>query len=198
MLGLRRHRAPKPPPGEAGARAAPSRESGFALIEQLVVVAVLGVVVAAILSLGETTQRIAPKDSERAFVIRETQVGLHRMTKELRQSHALVSTGTHEMDVRVLVGGTEQRVRYNCSQPHPTEPDYRRCLRYVGTSTTGEVVIDRVLAAAGPVFSYVTNAQGAITYVEASVEVPARGDLRVGHRHRVALHDGFWMRNFDA
>jgi prepilin-type N-terminal cleavage/methylation domain-containing protein len=183
-------------------RAAAGRESGHTLVELLVVVALLSVVLAAVLSLGEATQRIAPKEQERALVIREGQIGLHSMTKDLRRAHVVNSRGPFHMDVNVVLGGANTRIRYECDRPHPRESTYRRCLRYVNGAATGQLVIDRVLNAADsppdPVFTYTTDASGKVTHVEARIELPARGDLKRGYEHRITFTDGFLPRNLGA
>jgi hypothetical protein len=182
-------------------------EDGHGLIEVLLVVALVPVVLGAVLLFGETTFRLAPRDHEQALVARETQVGIHRMTRELRAAHEVHTATASTIDVNVLVRGTNTRVRYDCAIPHPGEATYRRCVRYVvaadSTTGPGDVVVDRVLSLGGssptsPVFTYETNAVGQVSYVRVRVEVPARGDLKVGHRHRIALHDGFFLRNTDA
>ncbi len=156
-------------------------------------------VLGAVLSFGEVTQRLAPRDQERSHVIREAQVGLHRMTRELRQAHLVNDRGPYFIDVQVRVNGVDTRVRYECDRPHPVEPAYRRCLRFVNGGATGELVVDRVLNAADmppdPVFSYTTDAGGNVAHVEARVELPARGDLKLGHGHRITYADGFYPRN---
>jgi hypothetical protein len=171
-------------------------EGGYALVELLVVASLLVVVLGAILALGETTQRIAPKESERAHVIRESQVGLHRMTRELRHAFQAptVSGSTMQADVLVANGAT-RTVRYDCDEAHPTDAAYTRCLRQVlsgGTWSAGEVVIDQVLNGTA-VFSLTPP-----DYVGATVEVAARGGLKDGHDHRIILQDGFYMRNLDG
>jgi hypothetical protein len=169
----------------------------------MLVAALLAVVLGAILTFGEATQRLAPRDHERSHVIHEGQVGLHRMTRELRKAHAVNDRGPYFMDVQVLVNGADARVLYQCDLPHPTEPTYRRCLRFVNGATLGEVVIDRVLnptdSPADPVFSYTVDPSGVnVTHVEARIELPARGDLKNGHGHRITYSDGFYPRNIGA
>jgi type II secretory pathway pseudopilin PulG len=163
-------------------------EAGYALIELLVVASLLVIVLGAILTLGETSQRVAPKESERANVIREAQVGLHRMTRELRHAYEDVAVTPSTMAADVL---GRDGVSYDCSQPHPTNANYTRCLRYVN-GVGGEVVIDRVL-----------NGDAVFTltppdYVHATVEVNAGGDLKNGYDHPILLEDGFYMRNLDG
>jgi hypothetical protein len=173
-----------------------SGEAGYGLVELMVVSSLLIVVLGAILALGETTQRIAPKESERAHVIREAQVGLHRMTRELRHANTAPTVTGATMQAMVLTtDGSSRTVRYSCDAAHPTEPAYTRCLRHVlsgSTWTGGEVVIDRVLNGTA-VFSLTPP-----DYVGANVEVAARGNLKDGYDHRVILEDGIYMRNLSG
>jgi hypothetical protein len=157
-----------------------------------VVASLLAIVLGAILTLGETSQRIAPKESERAQVIREAQVGLHRMTRELRHAYLPPTVSGSFIQAHVAAGSGSRTIKYACNVVHPTNSDYTRCLRYVvvdGIEGTGEVVIDRVLNG-NSVFS--TPSSG---YVRALVEVAAAGDLQDGYDHRVVLDDGIYMRN---
>jgi prepilin-type N-terminal cleavage/methylation domain-containing protein len=179
-----------------------SGEAGYTLIELMVVAALLAVVLGAILTLAEATQRIAPRETERAHVIREAQVGLHRMTRELRHAYAApptvpaptVTGSTVQANV-LGRGGATRTVRYDCDEAHPTDSGYTRCLRQVlsgGTWSPAEVVIDRVLNGT-TVFTLTPP-----DYVRAAVEVAARGDRKTGYTHRVILDDGFYMRNLDG
>jgi hypothetical protein len=192
---------------------APDRgEAGYALTELLLVSSLLAIVLGAILALGETTQRIAPRDTERAHVIREAQVGLHGMTRQLRQAadmtvppHEAATASTLDVTLR---DGT--RWSFECDEPHPTEAGYNRCVRFPfdvnGVKQTGEgmVLIDRVLngpagtGATNPIFRYEMNVAGIVTYVHVSIHVPAKGGLKEGHDYDVVLDDGVYMRNLDA
>jgi type II secretory pathway pseudopilin PulG len=138
----------------ADRRSERSGEAGYTAIELLVSASLLVIVLGAILVLAETTQRIAPKESERALVIREAQVGLHRMTRELRHAYQAptVTGSTMEASVLLSSGGTKT-VRYDCDEAHPTDSAYTRCVRSElsgGTWLGGEVVVDRVLRGGGP------------------------------------------------
>ena len=190
--------------------AADRGEAGYALTELLLVSSLLVIVLGAILALGETTQRIAPRDTERAHVIREAQVGLHAMTRQLRETYDMTAP-PHEaatsstLDV-TLRDGT--RYSFECDEPHPTETGYNRCVRFpvVGgvKQSQGMVLVDRVLngpngsGATNPIFTYETNPAGVVTYVRVAIQVPAKGDLRDGHDHDVVLEDGVYMRNLDV
>jgi hypothetical protein len=190
---------------------APDRgEAGYALTELLLVSSLLAIVLGAILALGETTQRITPRDTERAHVIREAQVGLHGMTRQLRQA-ADMTVPPHEaatgstLDVTLRDGS---RYSYECDEPHPTEGGYNRCVRFPVLDgvkqTQGTVLIDRVLngpagtASSNPIFQYETNLAGIVTYINVAIHVPAKGELAEGHDYDVVLEDGVYMRNLDA
>jgi Tfp pilus assembly protein PilW len=167
-------------------------ESGFTLIETVITAATLSLVVLAILALADTTAKLAPQDQERAHAIREAQVGLHQMTRELRQAYTITANSTTSMTVDVLVSGVATTVSYDCAAPHPTDANLRRCVRTAGGSSS--VVIDRVLP--GTVFTY--DAFSPPRYVQARIEVPAKGDRAKGHKHSIVLDDGFYMRNVGA
>jgi prepilin-type N-terminal cleavage/methylation domain-containing protein len=177
------------------------QEAGFTLIELMISASILAVVLLAILALLDTSARIAPQDQERAHAIEESQAGLYRMTRELRQAHEVVSGDADTITVRVLPRGatTPITVTWECAAAHPTDSTMRRCTRTTGAGAT-EVVIDRVVnGTARPVFVY-DAAPTAARYVRASVIVPARGDRKaaLGHKHEIVLADGFYMRNRDA
>jgi len=178
-------------------------EAGYSLIELLLVMSMMVVVLGAVLSLADVAQRSTPKDLERAHAIRDAQVGLDRMTRELRQTHTVVAYSDYTIEVKAWVGGQERQITYDCSDPQPSETGYNRCIRKEIASTASYPVISRILngpssSTPSPVFTYTTNASGQITYVKATVEASAKGDLKQGFTHRVALHDGFYMRNRDG
>jgi hypothetical protein len=162
----------------------------------MVVAALLLVVLGAILTLAETTQRIAPKETERAHVIREAQVGLYRMTRELRHAYSAPAVTPSTIQATVLgTGGVTRTVSYECNHAHPTTSGWTQCKRFLvngSVKTGGEVIVDRVLNGSS-VFTLTPP-----DYVRAAVEVAARGDRQTGHTHRVILDDGFYMRNLDG
>lgn len=179
-------------------------EGGFTLIELMIGASIMSIVLIAILALLDTSARIVPQDQERGNAIQESQAGVHRMTRELRQAHAVVSGDSDTMTVRVVPQGssTAITVTWDCgaAHPDPTESAFRRCTRTVGTGTA-EVVIDRVVnGSTRPVFDYGSDAPTAAKFVKANVIVPARGDRKSGngHKHEIVLADGFYMRNRDV
>jgi len=175
-------------------------ERGITLIEVLVTAVILNVVLFAILGLLDVSARAVPKDMERAAAIQESQAGLYRMTRELRQAHEIVSGSTHALTVNVLVGGAPTQVTYDCTAPHPSVSSYRRCTRRVGAAAP-VLVIDRVVnGSARPVFEYDSATPTTARYVRASVIVPGRGERRQDgdYQHEIVLADGLFMRNRDA
>lgn len=189
------------------------REAGTTLVELMVVGALLVVVLGAILSLLDTAAHRAPKDQERAHVIREAQVGLARMTRELRQAHQVNGWGPNWMDVNVTITdgnpATEDnhRVLYEChGAPYDADnPSYDRCTRKAAPEgqalpASGEPVISgivngEVTTGASRVFTY--DSGNPPLFVKARVEVPARGTLSDGAEHDVVFDDGFYMRNLN-
>ena len=185
-------------------------EGGYSLVELLLVTMLLTIVLGAILALLDSTNRTAPKETERAHVIRETQVGLKRMTNELRHAYALNSTGPWSIDANVLVRGVNKRVVYDCADPDPVRTAHRRCMRHEvgsgGATTTPEPVVTRVLleapedgGAPPAIFSFVNKGSQGVVYVTARLAVDAGGDLTVGgYQYPIVLDDGFYLRNRDA
>lgn len=174
-------------------------QSGFTLVETMFVAATLSVILIAILNVSDVAQKTVPKDQERANVISEAKTGLHGMTRELRQATAVYVTSPTTIEVDAPFRGVSTRISYRCDEPHPTNSDWRRCVRVAGTNS--RMVIDRVLNDddANPVFTYTTDPQnGQPTYVAVRLDVPAAGDRKDGHKHKVILEDGFYMRNVDV
>jgi prepilin-type N-terminal cleavage/methylation domain-containing protein len=183
-------------------------EAGFSLIELMLVVSLLVVVLTAVISLLETTTRLAPREQERSIAIRDAQVGLDRMVRDLRHTYRVIATTDSSMEVLMTVrrvnaaGQTvyeDRHVLYRCNVPHPTNADRRRCVKVEAAAaaalpaiSTGEVVIDRVLP--GGVFTF-SPGPLAPRYVTARVTVPAAGERADGFAHSFTLDDGFYLRN---
>jgi hypothetical protein len=177
-------------------------ESGWTLVELTIAAALLAVVLTAVLSLLDMTNRQAPGDQERAHDLRETQVGVYRMTRELRQAYSLVQTGPYLVEAHVYAGGADHDVVYDCTGASSV-PGYGQCIRYEkpgGTPGPSTPVVDRLLNKPGsglaPVFTYTQNG-GKTTYGRVRVEVPAKGTRSNGYSHRIVLQDGFYLRNLN-
>ena len=179
-------------------------ERGFSLIELLMVFLVLSVILGAVLGVLDATHKAAPRDQERGDVIRETQAGMERMTRELRHANKVTSAGQWSITAQTYANGTTTTVTYDCSVVDPTRSTYRMCERTAPSGSTGPLV-RRVLliAPAGggsppPVFEYGTNEAGHIDRVDISLVTSATGDLKEGYTHNVTLRDGFYLRNVDS
>ena len=179
-------------------------ERGFSLIEVLMVFLVLTVILGAILGVLDATHKAAPRDQERGDVIRETQTGMERMTRELRHAYKVTSAGQWSITAQTYSSGTSTTVTYDCSVTDPTRPEYRMCERTAASGSTGPVV-RRVLLIAPPgggspppVFEYGTNDAGRIDRVDITLVTSATGDLKEGYTHNVTLRDGFYLRNVDS
>lgn len=187
--------------GGAALRRLASEEAGFTSIELLVSAFVLGLVLVGVLGVLDHSVKQAPKDQERAHQIREAQVGLSRMTRELRHARQVLAPapGTFGSAVDVFIG--DRRVRYRCNEPvgDPDHPNDRACVRQEGNAdasvepTGSDPVVARVLN--GETAFTAPPAGQAVSYVTARIEVPARGGLKKGHDHRVVLDDGVYFRN---
>lgn len=201
-------------------------ERGFLLVEQLVVIGMMVVVLMAIATAADTGRVVSSRDTELALAVSESQPGLDRMVRELRQAVAINPTGT----------GTGQCVaRANCVDfniigPPPTRSPYRvrlaclplagsattSCVRYVSASFSiaataqSALLVERVLnfdpAAATPVFRYrkkdgselaAGESLALARTVDVSIQVPAKGNRKTGFAHNIVLHDGAQLKNID-
>ena len=189
-----------------GLRKTASQQAGISLIELLVAQTVFLLVLGAGLSMLDTQTKVAPRDRERAFAMREVQVGLSGMVRELRHAETVLFASPSRFEVELTRNGALRRVGYKCDQApaaddpgNPYDQSYLRCVRVEGPAgaalpayDTGRTVIDRVLA--GTVFSYSPDSSNP-TYVATTVKVPSRGQRKESNSHDVVLTDGFFMRN---
>ncbi len=128
-------------------------EKGYSLTEQLVVAAGLAVILAAILGLADLAAKTAPADRERVHAVREAQVEIDKMTRELRAAHA-ITIDPLKATATVLKGGVAVTVVYDCSAS-PVN-GLRKCVRTQTGGTAGPAltVLPRVAnAASRPVFA---------------------------------------------
>jgi hypothetical protein len=177
-------------------------EDGFTLTEQLVVAAGMTVILMAILGLSDVAVKQAPQDRERVHAVREAQVALDRMTRELRTAHA-ITIESFKATASIYRGGSTITVTYDCSGAAVN--GLRKCLRNQtgGGAPSSTTAIDRVANAnSRPVFTATTRADAAgvqwTRYVRVILEVPMKGELKAGSSKRVVLDDGFYLRNVDA
>jgi type II secretory pathway pseudopilin PulG len=175
-------------------------EQGFTLVEQLVVCAGLAVILSAILGLSEIATKQGPRDRERVHAVADAQVGLDKMTRELRRAYA-ITVNPFSVTASMVKNGASVTVTYDCSGA--AVDGLRKCVRSQSGVAGTTVAISRVANAdARPVFTAQQRADAAganwTTYVKALVEVPMRGELKYGRNNRVVLEDGFYLRNVDA
>lgn len=178
-------------------------QRGMALAEVLVTLTTFVFVMAAVLSLLETTAKQAPRDEERANSIAEAQSGLHRMTRELRQAYKVLDAQPKSM--YILIGRStppDKHVKYDCDVADPENAAYRRCVRWealVGeplpVNEPGEIVVDRSLSQV--LFSYAPGPLNP-TYVKLHIEVPQKGERGEGYGSSFVLDDGLYLRNADV
>lgn len=171
-------------------------QTGYSLTEALIVVVLLIVVMGGTLSLLDTTAQVAPQENERAHAIREAQVGLASMVRELRQARSVEEYSTTRMVVRTPVSGIPVRVEYDCDAASITKPELKACRR-VQYDDNNNVVntaypVDRLLSA--DVFTPTVD-NGAVEFVRVRVTVPASGERQQGLDHKIVLDDGFFLRN---
>ena len=168
-------------------------QAGLTLIEEIVAIALLTVVLGAIVLSLEVAGKTAPRDIERGHALHEAQVGLDSLERELRQASAINATAPNLVDADITRGGETVRVRYDCHYP--------RCVRQQladdGSVASEAVVVEPLLngTTANPVFSYTPPDTFPPSFVEARVEVPARGSAQDGYQHQIVLDDGFELRN---
>lgn len=192
-------------------------ESGFTLVELLVAMTLLTIVFGSLLYPIEFAQTQTPKELEYAHSISTGVTGLQTMMREIRLAYRIngtnadPSSGVGSMiDFFATINGTDEEIEYDCSQPYPTgtgntyASQYHRCRRVSAPTgsalpaiSTGAVVIDRILNT--NVFTF-TGAGGTPNpvypnYVEATVQVPARGPLNSGLNHTITLDNGTSIPN---
>jgi prepilin-type N-terminal cleavage/methylation domain-containing protein len=195
--------------GEISARIERLRteQRGFTLVEMLIVVALLSLVVAAAVSQLVTAYRIVPQDIEWATQVRETQTGLYRMTRELRQAQpgtvvisvAGPSSG-NAIRADVVLKNTTYHLLFECDTGN-------QCRRKATTGATaptagptgGKIIIKNLqnttLSPTVPVFTTGSPAK----FYQVQVKVKSVGAKTKGSAtnrfHTVTLTDGFYGRN---
>ena len=188
-------------------------QSGFTLIEQLVATVIFLLVMSAVLALLEASNRVAPRDAERANAITEAQVGLHGMVRELRMAERVDSLDSGSITVRVRLPRDDPNttptvetyslwdVRYTCNAETPG-----KCTRWATIAggsypSSGQTAIARIenwpssMPASRKVFTIGQGTAVAPQYISVRIEVLAKGERAAGHRGTVVLQDGFAPRN---
>jgi len=176
-------------------------ESGFSLIELLIAAALLAGVLGAVFTLLDTSQAVAPQDQERAHAVREAQVGVFTMTRELRTATQLATTDPYRLTARVNRQGVATWVEYYCGGS-AANPDWGQCVRTVQPSGTPTPLVrafsNKAGSGATPVFTYSARPDGVVTHVEVHVDVVVRDQANGRYSYRVPLTDGAYLRNLDG
>jgi prepilin-type N-terminal cleavage/methylation domain-containing protein len=193
--------------GKRGSLRARARreEAGFTLVELLVAMGLLLIVLGAVLALLDSSKTVASRDQERTHAVREAQVGVYAMTKELRQAYSIVSSSPYLIEVHVWKNGADHDVTYDCTGTSSAGPPLGQCVRYEttgGGQGNASVVVDRLINNQGsgrpPVFAYTANGSGQTTYATVHVEAPSKGGQAQGYGYRVTFDDGFFLRNLNG
>jgi Tfp pilus assembly protein PilV len=181
-------------------------ESGMSIAEVLVSMFIFSFVLIAILNLLDDSTKIAANDTERPLAVREAQVGLHRMTREIRQASKVTGVTLNTIDFNVTINNQNWHVFYNCNAGVAGQT-YQQCTRSAaigdGSLSSPVVVIDRVLNGGSGVFSQFTPTQVRPKFFQVTIEVPSGGERsnslpgNGGYKHSVVLDDGVYLRNLN-
>jgi prepilin-type N-terminal cleavage/methylation domain-containing protein len=179
--------------GARGKRERLRAQQGFTLIEQLVSILILVVVVGATLTALESMLRAAPADQEWSHIVANTQAGLYRMTRELRQGTSVTLVTPYVISADVVLKGETQHVLYQCDLSSS-------CTR---KSTTAPAAAPSRGAGGTTVIASLQNfslgtsvfTSPSTKYFQVSVIVRSAGALVTKHTHNVTLTDGFFARN---
>ncbi len=156
----------------------------------------LAIVLSAALTLLERTWALEPADQEWNHAVRESQVGLYRMTRELRQGTNISMSSAYVISADVKEGSpaATQHVLYQCDQSST-------CTR---KSTTAPAAAPTTGAGGVPVINNVKNqalslpvfTQPSTNYFQVAIKVPSQGKLKTtGSFHTITFSDGFFARN---
>ena len=119
-------------------------QSGFTLVELLVAMPIALIVVFMALLVLDTAIPYELRTREHAQALRDQEVGLERMTRELREatSFTFLTSQKVEFDVHIRSAGGLRKIRYDCSSG-----DY--CLRLEGpvggTVSGGTRIVDALV-----------------------------------------------------
>jgi prepilin-type N-terminal cleavage/methylation domain-containing protein len=178
------------------------REDGFTLVELLVTMLVLGLVLGATISLLTTAYAIVPGDIEWTHMVEDTQTGMNRMTRELRQGNPIsraadgswmsadvagVDSSGNAISKHVLWQCTTVCTRWETIAP-ATAPSTSN----FASNTNGQTFITNVqnTALGVPVFGNPST-----NYYTVDLRIKSGGSVKSNRLHSVTFKDGFFGRN---
>ena len=168
-------------------------QDGFTLIEQLVAIVLLAIVMGVTLIALETMMRAAPADQEWSHTVANTQAGMYRMTRDLRQGLNVTLVTGYVVSADLVVGGATQHVLYqcdlssSCTRKSTTAPTAAPARGAGGATVIGSL---QNFTLGTPVFTSPSS-----RYYQVAVIVRSAGALTTKHTHNVTLTDGFFARN---
>ena len=169
-------------------------ERGFTLVELLVGMTVLVILMMATFNVLDDSTKLAIRDNDRTTAVRDAQVGLDRMIRELRHTSLVNSATPQVLDVNVTRRGVDRRVVFDCSVAVPGATGLRRCMR-TPSGGPAELLVDRVrdIGADASAFTY-TPASGA-RHVRVRIGVAVDGGKKGGYGDALVLTDGTALRH---
>jgi prepilin-type N-terminal cleavage/methylation domain-containing protein len=186
-----------------------AREDGFTLVELLVTILILGLVMGATVSMLSTTYAIVPGDIEASHSIEDAQVGINRMTRELRQattiavydaSAAVAGSNPSGDQIRADFGtaATAKVVIFQCNI---TSGALKACTRKEGTvgsaptfGAGGSKLVDSISNGATKVFSQPAGTP--VKFYRVFIKIKSIGNVKSPRSgHSTTIDDGFYARN---
>jgi prepilin-type N-terminal cleavage/methylation domain-containing protein len=168
--------------------------AGFTLIEQVISLGVFAIVMGITLTALEGMLKAAPADQEWAQTVSDTQAGIYRMTRELRQGLNVTLVTGYVVSADVAISGATNHVLYQCDLSSS-------CTRKATVAPTaapargagGATVIRNLqnYSVGTPVFEHTPPSR----FWKVTVIVRSAGALTTQHTHNVSLTDGFFARN---
>jgi prepilin-type N-terminal cleavage/methylation domain-containing protein len=179
------------------------QQAGFTLVEQLVAILILGTVVGATLTAFETMLKATPADQEWSHTVANTQAGIYKMTRELRQATTVTLVTAYVVSADVVLSGKTVHVLYQCdletrcSRKATTAPTAAPARGCAGASEAAKekecppvVRFVQSFTLSKPIFTL-----PATKYVKVEMVVRSAGEITTKHTHNVTLVDGFYARN---
>jgi type II secretory pathway pseudopilin PulG len=181
------------------------RESGFTLIEVLVVCLLTAVVIGAVMTPVVVSANNQKRDANYSYAQEAARTGLDSMVSQIRQATSILASTPNSIEMNVSLQGTALQVLYECDIPQ-TGTSYRECLRVQSAQgatlpplTSGKVVLSNLIngTTASPIFTLYPNSVSPY-YMTATISVPASGGAAGGLTSSVVFSDGALMRNLNV